>query len=300
VSKAPATSGTSAEIIILPKQLRMEWTDAMALDQRLSHSAFRVACAIGYHFGSRTGGTFVKHETIARVLGISPRTVWSAIAELEAAGYLVVKRRELGTVTRATRSGPVQVRAAGAKGVANSYLPALDSSQLAATYTGAKLAARCELWWSQRSQNSASKVATSCEPTLTSPSGKNPYARGRAREGALPGASDTAPAALWITTGDPRWQQLAERHAAEHGRRPRAYVSRNQPDGLPGCSFPADWIDQHPAAPTATRRGEAGSPPRGREGGGSKVEDPKGSDRRGSDPHLFDEFGERFSGTANG
>jgi hypothetical protein len=68
----------------------------------------------------------------------------------------------------------------GGRGVANTYLPAFERSQVAATKPGLKLAARCDLLWELRSQNSARKVATDCDPTLASPSEKNPS---RARSG---------------------------------------------------------------------------------------------------------------------
>jgi hypothetical protein len=66
------------------------------------------------------------------------------------------------------------VRVAGGKGVANTYLPACNKSQVVATDRSLKLAERCELVWKQRSQKKGTKVASSCEPTLTSPSEKNP------------------------------------------------------------------------------------------------------------------------------
>ena len=247
MSKSQPSSVASAEIIILPKQLRMDWVDVMALDSRLSHTAFRVACAIGYHFGSRTGSTFVKQDTVAQVLGLSPRTVWSAVAELERLGYLLVKRQEHATISRTTRSGEtINVRVAGGKGVANSYLPAVDTSQLTATNRGANLAARCEVTWSQRSQSTAPNLATSCDPTLTSPSGKNPYARGRAREGAPPGASAEAVPVEWITDDDPLWPSLVERTVQAVGRRPLVLTSKWHPGR--GYAFRAQLVAEVRAA----------------------------------------------------
>ncbi|WP_438275695.1 helix-turn-helix domain-containing protein [Nitrobacter sp.] len=172
-----------AEIILIPKQLRMEWTDVLALDAGISHAAFRVACVIGSHFNSTTGETFVTQDTVARVMGVSSRTVWSAIRELEECGYIIVRRRELGVRVSDGR------RVNGGKGAANVYLPAFERSQVAATSRGLKLATHCDLVWSQRSQvaatsngskvamdcelsgsqrsqNPASKVAMGCDPTL--------------------------------------------------------------------------------------------------------------------------------------
>lgn len=156
-----------ADVILIPKQLRMEWTDLLAHDRALSNSAFRVACIIGSHFNRRTGDTYVKQETIAEKLGVSERTVWAAIMELERLGYLIISRRELGV--RATDGR----RVCGGRGVANTYLPAFERSQVTATYSGQKLANRCDLLWSERSQSSVTKVATHCDPTLTSSSKKN-------------------------------------------------------------------------------------------------------------------------------
>jgi len=166
----------SGQVIVIPKQLRAEWMDVMALDSSLSHVAFRAAGIIGSHFNRHTGKTFLTLETLARVMGVkSERTAWSAVNELDRAGYLLVKRREFGTLTRRKKDGTdVEVRVAGGKGVANTYLPAFERSQVAATFTGSKLAIRCDLLWEQRSQKAASKVATDCDPTLTSSSKKNP------------------------------------------------------------------------------------------------------------------------------
>jgi hypothetical protein len=170
--KTPASK--TGTVILIPKQLRAEWMDVMALDARLSHTAFRVAGVIGSHFNKHSGQAFLTHETIARVMSVSERTVYGAIVELEARGYLIVKRREFGTITRKTAGGDIQVKVAGGKGVANTYLPAFERSQVAATFGGSKLAARCDLLWEERSQKAAPKVATGCDPTLTSSSKKNP------------------------------------------------------------------------------------------------------------------------------
>jgi hypothetical protein len=167
----------SGSVILIPKQLRAEWMDVMALDARLSHTAFRVAGVIGSHFNKHSGRTFLTHETIARVMEVSERTVYGAIMELEALGYLIVKRREFGTVTRKTAGGEVQVKVAGGKGVANTYFPAFERSQVAATNSGQKLANRCDLLWELRSQKAASKVATNCDPYPYSFFEGEPYAR---------------------------------------------------------------------------------------------------------------------------
>jgi DnaA N-terminal domain len=159
----------SADIILIPKPLRAEWMDAMALDPELSATAYKVAGVLGYHFNRHSGDTFIKQQTAARLMGLSERTVWGAIVELERRGYLIVERRDLGTTTRRERSGKsTMVRNAGGKGVANTYVPAFRRSQVTATNTGRKLAEYCDHYVAQRSQNRIAKVAADCEPTLKS------------------------------------------------------------------------------------------------------------------------------------
>lgn len=105
--------------------------DVLALDPELSATAYKVAGVIGFHFNRHDGHTYVKQETIARIMEVSERTVWSAIVELERRGYLIVGRRDLGTTTRRERTGrSTAVRNAGGKGVANTYAPAFQRSQV--------------------------------------------------------------------------------------------------------------------------------------------------------------------------
>jgi hypothetical protein len=137
----------------------MEWTDVMALDAELSPKAFKVAGVIGTHFNNSSGDTYVSQQTIARVMGLSPRTVHTAIGELEKLGYLMVGRRELGTRSDGRR-------VFGGRGAANTYAPAFKRTRIAATNTGLKLVARCVLSWEQRTQNPARKDAMVCVPTL--------------------------------------------------------------------------------------------------------------------------------------
>ena len=99
-----------SDIVLLPKRLRMEWTDALALDRELSHVAFRVACVIGQHFNRRSGITYLSQATISRLLGVSERTAWSGTKELEARGYVIVQRRELGSRTIIHPDGRVEKR----------------------------------------------------------------------------------------------------------------------------------------------------------------------------------------------
>jgi hypothetical protein len=149
----------SNNLVLITKKVRMEWTDVMALDAELSATAFKVAGVIGTHFNNCSGDTYVTQQTIARVMGLNPRTVQNAIVELERRGYLIVRRRELGTRSDGRR-------VCGGRGVANTYVPAFERAQVAATNAGRKLAARCVHSWEQRTQNAARKHATGCLPTL--------------------------------------------------------------------------------------------------------------------------------------
>jgi hypothetical protein len=176
VSKKPSprTSPRNDEIILIPKRLRADWMDVMALDVALSHVAFRASCVAGSHFNRHTGEAFMTLETMARVMAVCERTAWTASKESERRGYLIIKRREFGLATRKSSDGrDIPFRAAGGKGVANVYLPALDGEHARSGKLDRKLAARCELLWSQSSQKNSSKVAAVCKPTLTSPSEKN-------------------------------------------------------------------------------------------------------------------------------
>jgi biotin operon repressor len=181
--QAAAASGQikkSSVTVLIPKALRAEWVDVMALDPTLSNSAFRVACVIGSYFNKHRGDAYPSIETLARVMGASERTVWAGVKELEERGYLIVKRRSLGSLTRKRKDGTEsEVKLAGGRGVSNTYTPAFERSHISATITGSKVAERCDLYWSERSQKSVSKVATDCDPTLNLPSEGNPtLARG--------------------------------------------------------------------------------------------------------------------------
>ena len=197
----------SAEIILIPKQLRAEWTDVMAMDSGLSLLAFRVACVIGSHFNRHTGDTFISRETVADAIGYSLRSIVSAINELERRGYLIVRRRKL----KETPDGRAYY---GGRGTANVYLPAFERSQVAATNAGRRFADRIDEAWqrvhdrasvrrrkgaadctlsesnecnglhsneAQSVQSGAGKGAAGCTPTHGKPTVCNP---GRERAGA--------------------------------------------------------------------------------------------------------------------
>jgi hypothetical protein len=182
----------SAQIILIPKQLRMDWVDVMALDPSLPPTAFKVACVIGSHFNRHSGLTFLTQQRLADAMQMSERSIWGAIRDLESRGYLIVRRRELGEIVRKKKGSDetITVKAAGGRGVANTFLPACERSQVTATNTGRRLGERCDQFWEERSQkaatkkahevaadcdhsgvewsqNSASMVATDCDPTLT-------------------------------------------------------------------------------------------------------------------------------------
>jgi biotin operon repressor len=160
--------------------------DVLALDPRVTPTMYKVAGVLGAHFNKNKAETFIKHETIAAVIKMSPRTVWDAVQHLERLGYLLIVRREFGSHLRKKKDGSlVRIREAGARGRANVYRPAFESSQLTATYPARKLASRCELYWAQSSQSDGRKLAKPCEPTLTSPSSKGNPSRGGARERGL-------------------------------------------------------------------------------------------------------------------
>ena len=143
MTPAPAPIEKSGTVILIHKQLRMDWVDGMALDWRLSDSAFRVACIIGTHFGNKSGLTYVSQETIAEVGHLSLSTVKRAVKDLEAAGYLIVRRRDVGE----RKDGR---RVYGGRGTANEYLPAIDATQVAATDRGQRLATRARSFWDDR------------------------------------------------------------------------------------------------------------------------------------------------------
>jgi hypothetical protein len=216
----------TADVILIPKKLRAEWMDVIALDPKISNAAFRAAGVIGSHFNKHTGRAFPSQSTIAAAMGVSDRTAWAAVCELEREGYLVIQRRSLGVGTRMTKAGPVAVRFAGGKGVANTYLPAFERSQLTATNAGSKLATRCDLYWEQRSQSGVAKVATDCDLTLVPPS-----------EVTLQGGNPRSEK-QWVHRDDPSWPALNDRWRKE----------RN-PVGAPtdrggGWHFPTQWVEE--------------------------------------------------------
>lgn len=186
--------------VLIPKPLRMDWVDEMALDSELSPTAFRVACVIGTFFNSRSGDTFVSCETVAERMGKSVRTVWAAIDELERAGYLAVERREHRPRT------DDQARVAGGRGAKNHYRPVLKTSQKVATFRGGNPAISCEVSGAETSQLSAVNLATFRSRSLCNPEDINPR---RAR----PAAHEAQPASLG-TAGDRLKRIIGQAHFA--------------------------------------------------------------------------------------
>lgn len=223
---AGAGAGAGGEVIVIPKQLRMEWTDAMAFDAALTPAAFRVGAVIGHHLNRQSGEAHPSQATLAALTGLSARGVRQAIAALEARGWLVVDRRELGTRASDGR------RVCGGRGVANVYRPACGGAAVTATDRGRRLAERAaELKAARQASGQASRAAArtaesrnrgatfaaakeepGCHlsdperrngaggkeergflPTLASPAGKNPSG---ARAGAAPALPDQVAAAL--------------------------------------------------------------------------------------------------------
>ncbi|WP_168202821.1 MULTISPECIES: DnaA N-terminal domain-containing protein [unclassified Tardiphaga] len=138
----------TAEIILIPKHLRMDWMDVMALDATLSPMAFKVAGVIGTHFGNKSGLAFISQEMIARVCEIDPSTTKRMVGELERRGYILVKRREIGF-----RADGRKVY--GGKGTANEYVPACDATQLSATDRGQRLIAAVGKTWEAKAPKPA-------------------------------------------------------------------------------------------------------------------------------------------------
>jgi hypothetical protein len=186
-----------ATAILVPMNLRALWLDNVALDKQIDNASLRFAAVIGAHLNRRTGNAYLTVESIARLMGMSERTAYHCSKILERLGYLIVKRREFGTITRKTDKGEFQVRTAGGKGLANTYLPALGGAQVATTSGSPNLTARRDLLLKlstekprpkvavhykhsseQSSQSPASKIAAHCDPTLP-PSSKENSSRAR-------------------------------------------------------------------------------------------------------------------------
>jgi Helix-turn-helix domain len=63
-----------------------------ALRAKMPDTMFRTAMALTLHFNCKTGQCNPRRETLAEEIGLSERQVGRAIADLEAAGWLMRKR----------------------------------------------------------------------------------------------------------------------------------------------------------------------------------------------------------------
>jgi biotin operon repressor len=188
----------SNSVILITKQVRMDWMDVLVTDSDLAATSVKVAGAIGTHFDNKSGMTYVSQKTLAKVTGLSEATVGRAILDLERCGYIIVQRREIGERVDGRK-------VYGGKGVANVYLPSVDTVQIAATERGQKLAVRVQRAWNDvqagvaakhltgdvlnvghSTSNTSIKDFTGEVPTLASPSEKDSSrARGPSRPDGL-------------------------------------------------------------------------------------------------------------------
>jgi len=75
---------------------KLAWEDRAICDHRLLPIDRVVAAYLRGKFNVAKGGAYPSHKTIASKLGVSERTVWSALKRLEALGYLRRRRRGRG------------------------------------------------------------------------------------------------------------------------------------------------------------------------------------------------------------
>lgn len=149
-----------ADVILITKQLRMDWVDAMATDPNLEPATFKVLVAISTHFGNKSGLTYVSQKLLAKVTGLSLATVGRALMDGERRGYIIIRRRQIGE-----RADGRKVY--GGKGVANEYLPAVNAAQISATDRGRWLVERVQRHWEESQKRAEPKHITGevlCEP----------------------------------------------------------------------------------------------------------------------------------------
>jgi hypothetical protein len=147
--RSGSNSGES-DVILIPKHLRIEWTDVVMLDPGLSPIAKAAAGVIGHHFNRKTGDTFLAQKTIAAVLGITVRALQKAIEVLERRGYLIIKRRLLKVREIDGK------RFFGGRGIANIYLPAFCGEQISKAMSG-RLLERIEDCWERAAERLCNK-----------------------------------------------------------------------------------------------------------------------------------------------
>jgi hypothetical protein len=86
-----ATTSQDIKILKITATSQFKWLKRMMRDHELSHMAFRVGSAIGTFFNGETGTTFVGRGTIAKMIGVSVKSVDRAIGQLELRGHLKVR-----------------------------------------------------------------------------------------------------------------------------------------------------------------------------------------------------------------
>ena len=73
-------------------RLKAQWLQQILLDTGLSHRSHRVGAYLAWCFDKNTGCTIVGRQRAAERLGVTDRTIDSAIADLEARGHVKVQR----------------------------------------------------------------------------------------------------------------------------------------------------------------------------------------------------------------
>lgn len=82
----PAASSTPVD--------KLKWLEAISADRQISHTAVRLAVALGTRFiNNRTGVSFVSVDTLAKMIGVCLRAAKTAKADLERGGYVATTRR---------------------------------------------------------------------------------------------------------------------------------------------------------------------------------------------------------------
>lgn len=71
---------------------KMQWLTAICKDCNVSATAFRVAYLIGNYMNPTLGEAWPSHKTLADILGIATKTVQRNTIELEASGWLKIRR----------------------------------------------------------------------------------------------------------------------------------------------------------------------------------------------------------------
>jgi Helix-turn-helix domain len=76
----------------LTTKQKLIWYDALTFDVALSHMSVRVGHAIGTHLNKWSARTFISHDTLAKRIDVSTKSIERAIAKLERRVHLAVTR----------------------------------------------------------------------------------------------------------------------------------------------------------------------------------------------------------------